>query len=378
MHKILDVHHHDPESTSRWIKFQQGYLDLSEIPEQSFTSAIDLSNGKSELTGNMKNKKLILKKSPRASIWYIGFNMIDPVVGGYDDKKRKLRQAISIAIDTDEYIKIFNNGRGNIAHSIIPPGIFGYEEGKSGYNPYIFDWDDTQNAAKLKSIDYAKKLLAEAGYPNGIDNETGKQLNIFLNLYKLPGSSPVDWYISQLNKLNINLQVIETDGNRLQEIYNNGSFQMYVAGWNADYPDPENFLFMLYGPNGKIKFKGENTSNYSNVEYDKLFDQIKSMSNGPDRLTLIKQAVAIIRKDCPWKFNFFPVDYVLYHDWYENAFPSGVINNSIKYQNINLESRTQYRDRENNPRLFWPLSILISLTIIFFYTAFRFLKKEMN
>jgi ABC-type transport system substrate-binding protein len=367
----------EPESTSLWIKFQQGYLESAGIPEQSFTSTIDLSSGKGELSQAMKAKNMKLIKAPRASIWYIGFNMLDPVVGGYEEKKCKLRQAISIAIDSEEYIKIFSNGRGVVAQNLIPPGIFGYKEGKEGMNPYLFDWDASQNAVVLKNISVAKKLLEEAGYPNGIDNITGKQLVVFFDTTKGSASSS-DWYKGQLSKLGIALELRETDGNRLQEKYENGSFQIFLAGWNADYPDPENFLFLLYGPNGKVKFKGENTSNYVNAEYDKLFDQIKSMDNSPKRLELIDQAIEILRKESPWKFSFYPVDYILYHDWYENILAGGVINNASKYQDISKDVREQYRDRENKPQLFWPVSILIFLLISFFLTAYRFLKKEMN
>ena len=52
-------------------------------------------------------------------------------------------------------------------------------------------------------------------------------------------------------------------------------------GWHADYPDPENFLFLLYGPNSKAKFDGENVSNYDNPEYNRLFDQMQNMDNSP-------------------------------------------------------------------------------------------------
>ena len=50
----------------------------------------------------------------------------------------------------------------------------------------------------------------------------------------------------------------------------NGKAQIFGWGWNADYPDPENFLFLLHGPQGKTKHQGENASNYANPEFDRL------------------------------------------------------------------------------------------------------------
>ena len=57
---------------------------------------------------------------------YMGFNMLDPVVGGASERARKLRLAISIAIDQEEFISVFQNGRGVPAMHPIPPGITGY------------------------------------------------------------------------------------------------------------------------------------------------------------------------------------------------------------------------------------------------------------
>jgi hypothetical protein len=71
-----------------------------------------------------------LLTSVRASIFYMGFNMLDPVVGGLSEQATKLRQALSIAIDQEEFISIFMNGRGIAATSPLPPGIFGYLEGR--------------------------------------------------------------------------------------------------------------------------------------------------------------------------------------------------------------------------------------------------------
>ena len=74
---------------------------------------------------------------------YMGFNWLDPLVGGTDpktaDNARKLRQAISIAVDQEEFISIFQNGRGVAAQGPIPPGIFGHREGPAGINRQVYD-----------------------------------------------------------------------------------------------------------------------------------------------------------------------------------------------------------------------------------------------
>src|SRR3546814_15964503 len=73
-------------------------------------------------------------------------------------------------------------------------------------------------------------------------------------------SAMLDWMRRQLGALNVQLEVRATDYNRFQDKMRNGSAQMYMWGWVADYPDAENFLFLLYGPNAKAANGGENAS----------------------------------------------------------------------------------------------------------------------
>ena len=96
------------------------------------------------------------------------------------ESARKLRQAISLAVDYEEFISIFANGRGIPAHSPISPGIAGYREGKEGINTIVYNWIKDQ--PRRKSIEVAKKLLAEAGYPNGIDQKTGAPLILYFDV----------------------------------------------------------------------------------------------------------------------------------------------------------------------------------------------------
>ncbi len=106
----------------------------------------------------MKQKGIKLLASVAASTYYLGFNMLDPVVGGYTERARKLRQAISIAIDFEEQISIFENGRGIAAQGPLAPGIFGYREGQAGINPYVYDW--VNGKPQRKPIEVARERWA--------------------------------------------------------------------------------------------------------------------------------------------------------------------------------------------------------------------------
>src|SRR4029453_13010161 len=154
----------EKETIPYWNKFLQGYYDASGITSDTFDQVIRVTgSGDAQLTPAMEKQGIRLQTSVATSIMYMGFNMLDPVVGGDSERARKLRQAISIAIDQEEFISIFLNGRGIAAQGPIAPGLFGYKGGEAGINRYMYDW--VNGAPQRKAIDYAKKLLAEAGYP---------------------------------------------------------------------------------------------------------------------------------------------------------------------------------------------------------------------
>ncbi|MFQ5470523.1 MAG: ABC transporter substrate-binding protein [Gammaproteobacteria bacterium] len=353
------VYNLEKETIPYWNKFLQGYYDTSGISSDSFDQAIQIGNqGEVSLTGEMKEHGIKLRTTVTTSTFYFGFNMKDPKVGGLGEKQRKLRQAISIAINYEEYISIFQNGRGIAAQGPLPPGIFGYREGQSGINPYVYDWVDGR--PRRKSIEYAKQLLAEAGYPDGISEETANPLLLHFDVTATDAQAKarLGWYRKQFKKLNIEVEIRNTDYNRFQEKMFNGKAQMFVWGWNADYPDPENFLFLLYGPNGKVDFKGENASNYASPEFDQLFDKMKNMHNGQQRQLIINNMMDIVQKDSPWIWGFHPKQFSLYHEWYKNAKPNLMANNSLKYKRVDSRMRKERR-REWNQPVVWPIGLLL-------------------
>jgi len=346
------VHSLEKEDIPSWNKFLQGYYDASGITSDSFDQAINFNNqGEAGLSDTMEEKGIKLITAVGTSTYYTGFNMKDPVVGGDSESARKIRQAIAIAVDFEERISIFNNGRGIPAQGPIPPGIFGYREGMDGINPYVYDWVDGK--PQRKSIEDAKQLLEEAGYPNGRDAKTGKPLILY---FDTPATGPdakarLDWLRKQFRKLNIQLVIRGTDYNRFQDKMLKGTAQMFEWGWNADYPDPENFLFLLYGPNIKMEKNGENAANYGNKEFDALFEKMKNMANGPQRQKIIDKMLEIARRDSPWLWGLHPKNFALYHSWYFNSKPNLMANNTMKYKRINPAIRATLREEWNQPNL---------------------------
>jgi oligopeptide transport system substrate-binding protein len=354
----------EKEQIPYWNKFLQGYYDTSGISSDSFDQAVQVgSGGEISLTADMQVQGIRLSTSVATSTFYMGFNMLDPLVGGSTEAARKLRQAIAIAIDQEEFVSIFQNGRGIPAQGPIPPGIFGYRPGRAGINPVIYDW--TENGPRRKDVAVARRLLAEAGWPAGRDTKTGEPLVIYLDTTAtgVGAKSRIDWLNKQFQKIDVQLVVRSTDYNRFQEKVRKGAVQLFYFGWNADYPDPENFLFLLYGPQGKVNHQGENAANYANSEYDRLFEQMRAMENGPERQVLIDRMLVILQQDTPWVWGYHPKDYSLRHSWLKNRKPTKVGNNTLKYQRIDVATRQSLRDQWNKP-VIWPLALATLLLLL--------------
>ena len=366
----------EKESIPAWNKFLQGYYDVSGIQSDNFDQAVQFNaEGGALLTDEMQAMGIHLLSAVTTSSYYMGFNMQDDVVGGTSERSRLLRRAISIAVDYEEFISIFANGRGVPAQGPIPPGIFGFIDGKKGINPYVYEWRDDR--PRRRSVEEARQLMIKAGYPDGREQKTGKSLVLYLDTPQAgPGAKAVlDWYHKQFATLGIQLVIRATDFNRFQEKVNKGTVQIFTWGWNADYPDPENFLFLLYGPNIKVGKQGENIANYENVEFDRLFNLMKNMSNGPGRQDIIDKMVGIVQKDAPWLWGYHPVGFALYHDWYSNTKPNLMANNTLKYKRIDPELRYHLRRTWNQPVL-WPIGLLTGILFISLVPAWKMYKRR--
>ena len=360
------------EGIPYWNKFLQGYYDASGVSSDNFDQAVSLtSQGEVSLSEDMEDKGIRLLTSVSPSIFYLGFNMLDPLVGGGASKAeqaraRKLRQAISIALDMEEFVSIFLNGRGLPGMSPLPPGIFGAREGRAGINPVVYAGQGNEAGGRpvRRGVDAARQLLAEAGWPDGRNAQTGEPLVIHLDTTPggLGDKARSDWLAKKFRDLGVQFVVRPTDFNRFQDKVRKGNAQLFFFGWNADYPDPENLLFLLHGPQGKVRFNGQNAANYENPEYDALFERMKAMPDGPARQQIIDRMVAMLQQDAPWIFAFHPMSYSLQHGWLLNRKTGAMVRNTMKYQRLDIERREAARAQWNRPVL-WPLGLVALLLL---------------
>ncbi len=343
-------------------KFRQGYYDIPRIErvDDGMEFLVEMDDS-ADVRRDYIERGFQLPKFADVSSYYIGFNMLDPVIGRGDTpeqqvRHRKLRQAISIAIDWEEYSRIFPKSAGETAMGPLPAGLFGSRHGQpEGINPVTHQLVDGKPVRR--PIADAKRLLAEAGYPDGRDAASGRPLVLNYDFYSQPSPearSQIDWMVKQFAKIDVQLEVRATDNNQFQDKVRQGKHQIYASGWLADYPDAENFLFLLYGPNAKSTSDGENTSNYANPEYDRLFAQLKDVDDGPQKQALIDQMTAIAQRDAPWSFGHFPYSSGAFQSWVHNAKPAMLVRDMARYYRIDANARVARQAEWNHP-VWWPL-----------------------
>jgi ABC-type transport system substrate-binding protein len=372
---VFDV---EKEDVPLQAKFMQGFYDSPAIERQDVGTGYIVQIGDDKTKEKeFKDKGIQLPTTVEANIAYLGFNWLDPVVGqGRNpeeaERNRKLRQALAIAIDWEEYIAIFEGGQAEAAHGPIPPSLFGFRaDGPAAFNPVVYT-SRAQGQALRKPIEDAQRLLAEAGYPGGRNAKTGQPLVLNFDYPSSAAGSKasLDWYSKQFAKIGIQLEIRATDYNRFQEKMKTGTFQIFTAGWLADYPDAENFLFMLYSPNAKAltQGNGENAANYSNPTFDRLYERMKFLEDGPEKQHLIDQMIEITQQDAVWSFGYFSKSAAAYHQWVGNGKATQLIRNHIAYLNLDAALRAQKIGEWNKP-LWWPLSMLLGLLLLLLLPA---------
>lgn len=349
------------ESIPRFNKFLQGYYDDGGIIKESFDAVIQ----QDRLSPAMQARGIRLDKEVEPSVFYLGFNMDDPIVGTQaGERGRKLRQAMSVAIDINQYLDLFLNGRGVPAQSPLPPGLFGYDA--TYKNPF-------------RQFDMARgrELLAEAGYRNGIDPASNERLKLSFDTSATTSEALLqfEFFAASWRQLGLDVEVKGTTYNQFQDKVRRGAYQIFSWGWIADFPDPENFLFLLDCQNSRTKSGGPNTANFCNAEFDRLYKDMKDMPSNDTRAGIVKRMLAILERERPWVELYHRENYELSHAWLANSKSPGISNPTYKYKDVKPEVRTRLQAQWNTP-MRWPLYLVLMAVVALTVPAVRTYYRE--
>jgi oligopeptide transport system substrate-binding protein len=254
--------------------YEQGELDATFAPATDIERVLDPTNPLNQ----------DLRTIPGLDVWYLAFDTKQPP---FDDVK--VRQALAYATDKAGIAKVLEQKTVIPADGILPPGLPGYNKDLKGLS---FD------PAK------AKQALAESS------NKDAQHLPPIVFVTSSQGGSTdplaASLTIMYSTTLGINIELQQVDWQHFQDDLYQYKYQMFMLGWVGDYPDPEDFLDVIFYSNSE-----QNHSRYSNPEVDKLLVAARTEQDRTKRLQLYQQAEQIIVDDCPWVPIYHSINYIL-------------------------------------------------------------------
>ncbi|HWP49899.1 MAG TPA: ABC transporter substrate-binding protein [Candidatus Limnocylindrales bacterium] len=251
-----------PEATTRVAALLTGDVDIITNVPPNLVPQIEGSG------------QAFISTAPSVRVIFVG---IDTLHGGPVADKR-VRQALNYAVDVNSLIKNVLEGHGFRVATPLTKDHFGYNP---DIQPYPFDPDK------------AKKLLAEAGYPNGFDLILNSPDGRYLNDKQIAEAIAGQW-----QKVGIRTQVKTHEwGNYVNMMYTHKPGPVYLLGWGNSTYDADNTYFPLF-------HTGELLSNYSNPEFDKLIEEARITMDENKRRELYHKAAELIVEDAAWVFLY--------------------------------------------------------------------------
>lgn len=295
------------EAQTAWLNFLKNNIDMINLTKDHYHVAL---TPEGKLKPEITKDNIHLQTSPTLIYWWLSFNMQDPVLG----KNLNLRKAIAHGVNIEKYIELFTYNVAQKANSIYPPGIPGYSP--SAELPYSYD------------LEKAKEYLKKAGYPEGKGLPT--------LTYDVRGTDTIrrqmgEFIQQELKNIGININVSMNSFPAFLEKSRKGELQFWQGGWILDYPDAENVLQLLNSANVP---PGPNSSQYINPEFDELFNELKTMEEGPEKFALMAKMENMVNQDLPWVMQYYTRNYILLHNHLANFRYSDIINNNLKYLKI--------------------------------------------
>jgi ABC-type transport system substrate-binding protein len=272
------------ETQSRWLAFQRGDTDME---YQLAEVAPSFMTADGRLRPELEQRGIRLERSIDPEIIYLYFNMQDPTVGGFAPEKIALRRAIGMAYRVEDQIRIIRKGQAVRAHYPIPPGVAGHDP---DYRSSIVHDPRTANA-----------LLDRFGYRKGPDGyrrrPDGQPLVIRFSSTPTERDRQFDELMKRsLDSIGVRLQIHKDRFPELIKLENQCRLMMRSTAWIADYPDGDNFMQLLYGPNTGQS----NNACYRSPEYDARYEKSRRLPDGPERDRLYREMARLIEVQGVW------------------------------------------------------------------------------
>jgi len=327
------------EDQPRWLYFANGHLDFVNPPKDNVADALPLG----ELSPTLLSRGVTVQRWTELGTVYACINTEDPVMRNVD-----LRRAIALAYDHRWTVDNLYSGQALVAKSLIPPGVAGFDP---TYHPYHAEDGTAQ-------VERAKEMLAQAGYPGGVDPETGRALHL---TFQNSGSSATNRmfatrFVDEMRRIGIEVDVVVNTFPQLTQKMRNGQFSITSLAWGLDYPDAQNILQLLYGPN---KAPGAGSARFDDPAFNALYEEAAVLPDSPERTALYERMAHIVSDQVPWITRAHRIRPNLSHKWLHGYKYTEVSNSNLSYVWIDDALRDEQVAEWNRPTR-WP-AVLVAL-----------------
>jgi ABC-type transport system substrate-binding protein len=308
------------EGQARWLAFLKGEIDLLDNIPAEFTE-VALDNGRLKPDLAAKGIRHLVQTRPNVSFTY--FNMDDAVVGGYTPDRIALRRAISMGYNIEEVIRVLAKGRAVAATGPIPPGIEGFDP-KLRTNAQVYD------------PGAARALLDKFGYRDRDGDgyrETPDGKPLVLERWSTPVSAARqgdELWRKNMDAIGLRIEFRKEKLPEMRKMSRQGKIPMRGDGWNADYPDAENFMQLLHGPNAGQ----ENYARFNLPEFNKLYDEARAMPDSPKRTALFSRMTELVVAYAPWRMGVHDIEDHLTHAAVQHYVPHPIRSQSWMFLDV--------------------------------------------
>lgn len=257
-----------PEAFTRVAEFESGALDILEVPQAELRRFLD------------GDRRRLIQSRPELRVYYVGLNNRS---GPFQDVR--VRRALNMAIDVDQIIEVLAGGEAIRAAGSIPPTLAGHAERPA----YPYD------------PDAARRLLSEAGYPDGFAME--------IWLRESPeGSRIVEAVQGYLAQVGIEVKLVRREWSAFKEAVSAGRVDAFLLDWFADYPDAENFLYPLFHSDNVGG--GGNRAFFHDERVDRLIERATRTLDETECARLYAEVDSLVYEQAPWIYLYFPKTFV--------------------------------------------------------------------
>ena len=308
------------EEQSRWLAFQDKQIDVDKLPQLAAPTVLDGAKLKPEFAA----QGIRLNRVIEPGITYTLFNLKDPIIGGYGIEKIALRRAVAMVYSLKDEIAQVRMGQAVVAEMVVPEGVNGHDPGyrsSIGYDPAL-----------------ANKLLDRFGYKRGADGfrtmPDGKPL--VLNFRSEANATNVifnEIWKRGLDQIGVKAEFSTSNFADNVKAATECKLAIWGSAWHADFPEGENFLQLLYGPNA-----GQgNHACYQSPAYDALYKQAVALPPGPERNQLYLQMNRQMEADTAWSVHVSKVRNWLVRPWIKGFKKHHVLHSD--WQFLDVEKR---------------------------------------